>query len=129
MKGVIIDNAYVVGHELFLNFNRNDNKDADSKMYECLLTDMFNEYVIKYGINAAYTRMREDVCAIKRYNLSDVECLKTLFKDFDEFLFKEHFLVMFLTIIKEGISENGTLDDLITLNSIINCDYIINHVI
>lgn len=129
MKGVIIDNAYMEGSTLFLHFNRNDNKDAESKMYECLLTDMFNEYAIKYGINAAYTHMREDVCAIKRYNLSDVEDLKTLFKDFDEFLFKAHFLVMFLTAIKEGISENGTLDDLITLNSIINCDYIINHVI
>lgn len=129
MKGIIIDNAYVIGSELFLHFNRNDNKDAESKMYDCLLTDMFNEYVIKYGINAAYTHMREDVRVIKRYNLSDAEDLKTLFKDFDEFLFKEHFLVMFLTAIKKGISENCTLDDLVVLNSIVNCDYILNHVI
>ena len=129
MKGVIIDNAYVDGSVLVLHFNRNANKNAESKMYGCLLTATFNEYVIKYGINEAHTRMREDVCAIKRYDLSDVEYIKALFKDFDEFLFPEHFLITFLTTIKRGISENGTSDDLITLNSIVNCDYIIEHVI
>lgn len=129
MKGVIIDNAYVDGSVLVLHFNRNANKNAESKMYDCLLTATFNEYIIKYGINEAHTRMCEDVIFIKRYNLSDVEYIKALFNDFDEFLFPEHFLVIFLTVIKKGISENGTSDDLLALNSIVNCDYILKHVI